>query len=206
MGITRKFSIPLGYDWHMDDTPRPVATNPDSDFTLSIDEAVERYARAGHPRTPRSVQRYCAKGHLEARLIETSFGEKYLINPASLEKHIAYIDEVNPTTGRDLSRPAATAAASQNQEHAVQAGTSTEHDKSRQVASATPDMSRYVGALERETEFLRGQIGVKDTQIAALLERDKETNFLIRGLQTMLAPLLGTGERKSESNRQDSTM
>jgi hypothetical protein len=184
----------------MEDTPRLVATNPDSDFILSIDEAVERYARAGHPRTPRSVQRYCAKGHLEARLIETSFGEKYLINPASLEKHIAYIDEVNPTTGRDLSRPGATAAASQNQEHAVQTGTSTEHDPSRQVASATPDMSRYVGALERETEFLRGQIGVKDTQIAALLERDKETNFLIRGLQTMLAPLLGTGERKSELN------
>jgi hypothetical protein len=34
---------------------------------------------------------------------------------------------------------------------------------------------------------------VKDTQIAALLERDKETNYLVRGLQTMLAPLLGRG-------------
>ena len=42
--------------------------------------------------------------------------------------------------------------------------------------------------------FFCDQSGVKDTQIAALLERDKETNFLIRGLQTMLAPLLGTGE------------
>jgi hypothetical protein len=29
---------------------------------------------------------------------------------------------------------------------------------------------------------------VKDTRIAALFERDKETNFLISGLQTMLAP------------------
>ena len=53
----------------------------------------------------------------------------------------------------------------------------------------------YVARLEGENVFLRNQIGVKDTQIAALLERDKETNFLIRGLQTMLAPLLGTGER-----------
>ena len=182
--------------------PRPVATNPDSDFTLSIDEAVERYTRAGHPRTPRSVQRYCAKGHLEARLIETGFGEKYLITPASVEKHIAYIDEVNPTTGRNLSRPVATTLVQQNQEHEVRSETSTEHDLSRQVAAPTPDMSRYVGALERETEFLREQIGVKDTQIAALLERDKETNFLIRGLQTMLAPLLGAGERKPEPNRQ----
>ena len=190
----------------MEDTPRPVATNPDSDFTLSIDESVERYAQAGHPRTPRSVQRYCAKGHLEARLIETSFGEKYLINPASLEKHIAYIDEVNPTTGRDVSRPVATTVVHQNQEYAVETGTSTEHDQSRQVAAVTPDMSHYVGALERETEFLREQIGVKDTQIAALLERDKETNFLIRGLQTMLAPLLGTGERKADPNHQDTNI
>jgi len=185
----------------MEDMPRPVATNPDSDFSLSIDEAVERYARAGHPRTPRSVQRYCAKGHLEARLIETGFGEKYLITPASVEKHIAYIDEVNPTTGRDLSRPVATTVVQKNQERTTEAASPTEHDLSRQVAAPTPDMSRYVGALERETEFLREQIGVKDTQIAALLERDKETNFLIRGLQTMLSPLLGAGERKSEPNR-----
>jgi hypothetical protein len=36
---------------------------------------------------------------------------------------------------------------------------------------------------------MRGQIGVKDTQIGALLERDKETNTLIHRLQAMLAPL-----------------
>jgi hypothetical protein len=39
--------------------------------------------------------------------------------------------------------------------------------------------------------FLKEQAQVKDTQIAALLERDKETNYLVRGLQQMLAPLLG---------------
>ena len=32
---------------------------------------------------------------------------------------------------------------------------------------------------------------MKDTQIEALLERDKETNTLIHRLQAMLAPLLG---------------
>jgi hypothetical protein len=30
-----------------DDPSRQAATSPDNDFTLSIDEAVERYARAG---------------------------------------------------------------------------------------------------------------------------------------------------------------
>ena len=125
-----------------------------------------------------------------------------MINRASLEKHIAYIEEVNPKTGLDLSRPVATTVVQQNQERQAQTEPPTEHDLSRQVAAPTPDMSRYVGALERETEFLREQIGVKDTQIAALLERDKETNFLIRGLQTMLSPLLGAGERSSETIHQ----
>jgi hypothetical protein len=77
-----------------DDQSRPVATTPDSDFTLTIEEAVERYARAALPHTPRSIQRYCAKGHLDCRRIETQFGEKYLISPASVDKHIAYIEEV----------------------------------------------------------------------------------------------------------------
>src|SRR5450755_4307135 len=91
-----------------DELPRQVATSPDSDFTLTIDEALERYAHAGLPRTPRSIQRYCAKAHLDCRRIETPFGEKYLISPASIDKHIAYIEEVRPispsTAGPDRRR------------------------------------------------------------------------------------------------------
>ena len=96
------------------DPSRQVATTPDSEFVLSIDEALQHYERAGRPRTPRSIQRYCAKGHLECRLIETSFGEKYLITPASVDKHIAYIEEVTPATSRDLSRHVATPVAAEN--------------------------------------------------------------------------------------------
>jgi hypothetical protein len=169
-----------------DDLSRLVATSPDSDFTLTIDEALERYARAGLPRTPRSVQRYCAKGHLDCRRIETSFGEKYLISPASVDKHIAYIEEVRPVaTSRDMPRPVATSVAVQENQ-----------DKPRQEAPTSPDLSRpvataYVERLESENEFLKGQIGVKDKTIEALLERDRETNHLIAGLQKMLTPLLG---------------
>ena len=73
-----------------------------------------------------------------------------------------------------------------------------------------PDTSGLVAVLERENaslreqgDFFRHQIEVKDTQIAALLERDKETNYLVRGLQTMLAPLLGRGANAEQQPEGD---
>lgn len=176
-----------------DDLSRPVATSPDSEFTLTIDEALERYARAGLPRTPRSIQRYCAKGHLDCRRIETAFGEKYLISPASVDKHIAYIEEVRPVaTSRDLPRPVATPVAPE-----------MSHDEPRQEGPTSPDLSRqvatqYVEQLEKrlgekdgEIVFLRSEVSVKNDQIKDLTERARETNHLIAGLQKMLTPLLG---------------
>ena len=162
-----------------DDQSRPVATSPDSDFTLTIDDALERYARAGLPRTPRSVQRYCAKGHLDCRRIETQFGEKYLISPASLDKHIAYIEEVRPVAvRRDMPRPVTTMVAAASLDNETPQKGPTSADRSRPVATT------YVERLESENEFLKGQIGVKDRTIEALLERDRETNHLVAGLQT----------------------
>jgi hypothetical protein len=185
-----------------DDLSRPVATIDDSDFTLTIDEALERYARAGLPRTPRSIQRYCAKGHLQCRLIETEFGEKYLIAPASIDKHIAYIEEVRQAaTSPDLSRHAATSRDVSRQ--VTPANPEEESDgEPRHRAATTDDLSQsvapaYVERLESENEFLRGQIGAKDKTIEALLERDRETNHLIAGLQKMLTPLL---ERPGETH------
>jgi hypothetical protein len=172
-----------------DDMSRQAATSPDSDFTLTIDEALERYGRAGLPRTPRSIQRYCAKGHLDCRRIETQFGEKYLISPASIDKHIAYIEEVRPVaTGRDEPRQVATDLAKKESHDQHRQEAPTPLDKSRQVATD------FVARLESENGFLRQQIGVKDEQIKDLTERARETNHLIAGLQKMLTPLLARSE------------
>ncbi|QOZ20820.1 hypothetical protein XI02_42135 [Bradyrhizobium sp. CCBAU 21365] len=185
------------------DQSRHVATSDDGDFTLSIDDALERYARAGLPRTPRSIQRYCAKGHLDCRLVETAFGEKYLISPSSIDKHIAYIEEVRPVSaGRDVSRHVATDVAPENKDHIALAPGPTSEDKSRLGATNPPDESRYVAALERENAFLRDQVTVKDKQIGELTERARETNLLIHGLQKMLTPLLGTAP-SGDQNRED---
>jgi hypothetical protein len=86
---------------------------------------------------------------------------------------------------RDKPRPVATTVVPEESQDEPQQEAPTGADKSRPVATA------YVERLESENEFLRGQIGVKDNTIAALLERDRETNHLIAGLQKMLTPLLG---------------
>lgn len=175
------------------DPSRPSATRNDSDFTLTIDEALERYTRAGHPRTPRSIQRYCAKGHLQCRLVETGFGEKYLIAPDSVDTHIAYIEEVTPATGRETSRRVATSLPPTSEVVATATAPATTADTPRQDA-ISPDLSRYVARLENDNDFLRGQMVVKDSQIKEMTERARETNVLIAGLQKMLTPLLGNSQ------------
>ena len=202
------------------DLSRQGATTPDSEYTLTIDEALERYDHAGHPRTARSVQRYCAKGHLDCRRIETPFGEKYLISPASVAKHIAYIEEVRPTaTGHDMSRQVATDAgletghdtprqpaptspdmsrqdathvAAENEDEPERQPQSTSDDKPRHVATGPDLTERYIDRLEGEVTFLRDELTTKNAQIKELTERSRETNVLIGGLQRLLAPMLGS--------------
>ena len=192
--ISKREQLKPSYRYSMTDDPsRQVATSPDSEYSLSIDDAALRYEHAGHPRTPRSIQRYCAKGHLDCRRIDTQFGEKFLITPASVAKHIAYIEEVKPAaTIRDVSRHVTTNDGPEKLEEKPSGVTATTPDLSRPVATA------YVERIESENEFLRGQIAVKDTQIGELTERARETNHLIAGLQKMLTPLLSGNTKQDE--------
>jgi hypothetical protein len=209
LGITAEAWNEGSYDSRMtDDQSRPVATTDENDFTLTIDEALMRYARAGLPRTPRSIQRYCAKSHLQCRLIETEFGEKYLISPASVDKHIAYIEEVrqaatNPdlsrrdATGRDLSRQVAPTISAENPHEEARQGAATTDDRSRPVATGTDyptQLEKRLNEKDGEIVFLRGELAVKNEQIKDLTERARETNHLIAGLQKMLTPLLNRPE------------
>ena len=198
------------------DQSRHDATSID-DYSLTIDDALVRYEHAGHPRTARSIQRYCSQGHLDCLRQETPFGQKYLITPSSIARHIAQIAELAQATRRDVSRQDAhgfsASLASDNQRPATtasdtpslaDAGAGTEnasaatipaapasHDGTRPVATS-PDMSgKYVDRLEGEVAFLREEISTKNAQIKELSERSRETNLLIGGLQRLLAPLLG---------------
>lgn len=222
----------------MPDTSRPVATGRDSSYELTIDEAAGLYARAGHPRTPRSIQRYCARGDLDCVKETTSLGPKFFINAQSVARHIAQIEELialdNRATRRDETRPDATPVAPHLSDGSARhdalhlsapvadaAPTQPDnapHDNVRPAATeavvsrpvATGPAPELVAQLEREVEhlkedkaFLREQVKTKDVQIAALLERDRETNILVGSLQRMLAPLLGHRREAPHDNPRD---
>jgi len=184
--------------------PRLVATGLDTDYALSIEDVAERYAHAGHPRTIRTLQRYCVSGHLDCRKVATTYGDKFLVAPYSVSRHIAQVNEMAmDATGRGEPRPVATTVAAPAAPAAVKTsldGGATGDDNSRPLTTGSdkaPEPSartseienRYVAALERENGFLRDQIGRKDEQIGELSARARETNFLIKGLQDLFLGL-----------------
>src|SRR5580704_7929052 len=88
----------------MSEQPRPDASTDEHSFLLSVEEAADRYAAAGHPRTIRAIQKYCRRGDLESQKVETTYGERYVITPESIDRHIAQIIERSQTNGREQPR------------------------------------------------------------------------------------------------------
>jgi len=188
-------------------TPRPSATR----YSLSLEDVSRLFEEAGLPRNTRSLQRYCAAGRLDCIKEETVSGLAYFVDPDSVGRAITQLAQLHGITDdvrhsaveRDMAHSVAPKIEPKDSADSPRLS-AADRDKETEVsperpAPTQPDTSRIVGLLENENAslreqnvFFRDQIGVKDTQIAALLERDKETNYLVRGLQTMLAPLLGT--------------
>lgn len=176
----------------IEDLARQAATSSDQ-YTLTIEEAASRYEHAGHPRTLRSIQRYCAKGHLDCLRQETTFGDKYLITEESVARHIAQIEELASTTRRDEPRQVATTVVAEDKGIAAATPAPTSHDVSRPDATAQliDQLEKRIEEKDGEIGFLRSEITIKNTQIKDLTERGHETNVLLQGLQKMLTPFLG---------------
>jgi hypothetical protein len=133
------------------DEQRAGSTGPEYDYSLSIEDAAERYAHAGHPRTLRTVQRYCVAGHLDCRRVATTYGDKFFVAPYSVSRHIAQIHEIasiDPAaTGRDQPRPAAASGdnvAHANAEQNSASGASTAATAEPRQVSTRRDQPRPV--------------------------------------------------------------
>jgi len=178
--------------------------SPDHQYYLSIEQTAELYAQAGHSRTIRAIQKYCALSKLDCHKVDTDTGERYLVAPYSVTRHIAYINEVRTVaTSRDQTRTDTNVRSLENKGETPERAANRNEQARTDVAVGGMD-ERYVTRLEDENTFLREQVVVKDTQIGALLERDKETNTLIHRLQAMLAPLLVAPKQKETVDHQTS--
>src|SRR5712692_2588058 len=89
----------------MDEQPRPVANGDEQAYTLTVEEAAGLYEGAGFGRTMRAIQKYCARGDLDAIREQTTYGERFRITPASVARHIEQIDQLSQANKRDQSRP-----------------------------------------------------------------------------------------------------
>jgi hypothetical protein len=176
--------------------------SPGQQYSLSIEQAAEMYAQAGLPRTIRAVQKYCAVSKLDCHKVETQTGEKYLVAPYSVTRHIAYINEVRTVASiRDQTRISASVLHLKNEVGILPEPSANGTEQTRLGAAIRDEADRYVAHLEDENIFLRGQMGVKDTQIKELTERARETNILIGGLQKLLSPLLSApGDRRADKH------
>jgi hypothetical protein len=173
-------------------TPRPDAP-PHAPPSLTVDETAQRYELAGVPRTIRRIQKYCARGDLDCRKVETESGEKYLISAESIDRHVAQIRDALAAAGRAQARPDALGRSMELKEISETKKSAPTDAQSRPNASGRDYQSVYLEHLEKENSFLREQNTV-------LLERVKETNILTGRLQEMLRPLLGGGEAEGDKS------
>jgi len=189
----------------MDEQPRPDANADERAYALTVEEALLRYEVAGH-----GTDRPCSAKILRARRSRlhqgnTECGQRYRITPASVARHLEQIDQVSQAKGRDQSRTDASVRPPEMEQRVEQKDEPTVREQPRPDATDT----RYVEQLEKENSYLREQNDKKDkqlerrdTQIEAMIERDRETNILIKGLQERI-PQLGQGDTRSAPTRYD---
>src|SRR5258707_10689726 len=88
-----------------DEQPRPDANAGERAYVLTVEHALLRYEAAGHGRTARALQKYCARGDLDCIKEDTEYGQRYRITPASVARHLEQIEQVSQAKGREQSRP-----------------------------------------------------------------------------------------------------
>ena len=173
---------------------------------LTVQDAVAYCLTKGLSRTPKTVRKWALRsqsadsdsGEIVARTQDTENGFRWLIERASLDIKIA--QELEFDARREASsfhpnllEPVATGVdagtdvqANDSVNKPVQTGS---HQPEQVHTSAVTDFG-YITFLEKQLDRAHQQIDVKDRQIDSLLERDRETNILIQGLQSSLTKVV----------------
>ena len=199
------------------DTPGPVRPSPDmSGQWLTVAEAVAHCTDRGLSRNMKTVRRWAQRSHARpenaevlVREQDTPNGFRYVIEKTSLDRKIAQelaFDAKKSEgdrsgqipTGPDMSTPgehgnAADPQAPEGEDRSTPVRTDPDMPvRKLEVASVGDDFLKdQISQKDGQITELNEQIKRRDRQIDAMLERDKETNILINGLQEALSQSLG---------------
>ena len=153
----------------MDEQPRPVANGDEQAYTLTVEEAAAMYEAAGHARTMRAIQKYCARGDLDCIREQTTYGERFRITPSSVARHIEQIEQLSQAHRREQTRPAAAVRTNETEHESEKNDSASVREQPRPDA---PDV-RYVAQLESENILLRSRLDRKDHQSSNGTTRSK---------------------------------
>jgi hypothetical protein len=181
-----------------------------------VPEAAAYCAEKGLSRNIKTVRRWAQRSHQKPENAEvlvyeqdTENGFRYVIERESLDRKIAQeldfeaqriqADRSAPApTGPDMSGQAPAEDVAELQERTGEdtpAPVRTEPDtpvRKLEVATVGDDFLKdQVSQKDRQIDELNDQLRRKDEHVSAMLERDKETNILINGLQEALTQSLG---------------
>lgn len=185
----------------------PVATSADGfgDW-LTVQDAVTYCQSKGLSRTPKTIRKWALRsqnldagtGDIVSRAQDTENGFRWLIERRSLDVKIA--QELEFETRKkavtfvpnllELVETGADESPGVQANEPIAEPVSTSSYPSEAVHTLPHPDSSYLAFLEKQLDRAHQQIDVKDRQIDALLERDRETNILIQGLQGGLTRLL----------------
>jgi hypothetical protein len=198
-------NLPLQVDEAASNTAQELDDLTPKDYSVSVDEIRLLLAQSGIEKSKDTIQRYCREGRLDC--VKLGLLRRYFATPQSVESLLLYLQtDLIEVEEFELDEPASIR---------MQAHTGEDTQKSEEESHPheTASTRTQLHAPEYATDMLDflktqitvkdDQIKVKDSQIAAMLERDRETNFLIRELQTQLSStvhlIAGASDRRDHS-------
>lgn len=197
---------------------------------LTVQDAVSYCLSKGLARTPKTVRKWAQRAiesapgtaEISVQRQDTENGFRWLISRESLDVKIEQEKDLAVRTdaeqgGAHLFEQVHTGSHTSEQvptganmfEHVPtnreEEATAKSHENtSEQVpAGARPKQDELIEFLKKQLERAEKQNDVKDKQIDALLERDRETNVLIQGLQTSLTGVVNALPSGRREERHD---
>ena len=172
----------------INDTSRNDAAERDqARHTLSAEETSVIFADAGVPRSVRTVQRYCKKGHLACITIDTEISEKHLIDPNSVERRIKKLQQLDR-----ILRSTVDATSREETRHDAAGHATPQHDGSENTKGKIADLEQENLQLTidraAKKQVINQLVKERKEHVVQLTEQGRQIGILETRLKQIEAP------------------